>query len=121
MEDRGGKVELCLPYATLEPVRELLLQMFLGEKFGRDAIWENHLANELWQTTVDINAILGEVEVPLNDVLNLQVGSQVMLNCSPDSSVELRCGEAPLFSGKMGRREGKIAVQVEGVAKERDK
>jgi flagellar motor switch protein FliM len=120
MEDRGGKVELCLPYATLEPVRELLLQMFMGEKFGRDAIWENHLANELWQTSIDINAILGEVEVPLNDVINLEVGSRVMLNCSPDSSVELRCGEAPLFSGKMGRRDGNIAIQVEGVAKDRD-
>ena len=36
MEDRGGRLELMLPYATLEPVRELLLQMFMGEKFGRD-------------------------------------------------------------------------------------
>ena len=32
------RLELLLPYATLEPVRELLLQMFMGEKFGRDAI-----------------------------------------------------------------------------------
>jgi len=38
MEDRGGKIETLLPYATLEPVRELLLQMFMGEKFGRDSI-----------------------------------------------------------------------------------
>ena len=30
MEDRGGRLELLLPYATLEPVRELLLQMFMG-------------------------------------------------------------------------------------------
>ena len=37
MEDRGGRLELLLPYATLEPVRELLLQMFMGEKFGRDS------------------------------------------------------------------------------------
>ena len=44
MEDRGGRLELLLPYATLEPVRELLLQMFMGEKFGRDSIWETHLA-----------------------------------------------------------------------------
>ncbi len=36
MEDRGGRLELMIPYATLEPVRELLLQMFMGEKFGRD-------------------------------------------------------------------------------------
>ena len=28
MDGRGGRLELLLPYATLEPVRELLLQMF---------------------------------------------------------------------------------------------
>ncbi|MEE9318552.1 MAG: flagellar motor switch protein FliM, partial [Rhodospirillales bacterium] len=56
MEDRGGRLELLLPYATLEPVRELLLQMFMGEKFGRDSIWETHLAEELWMTDVDLEA-----------------------------------------------------------------
>ena len=40
MEDRGGRTELLLPYATLEPIRKLLLQQFMGEKFGRDSIWE---------------------------------------------------------------------------------
>ena len=53
MEDRGGRIELLLPYATLEPVRELLLQQFMGEKFGRDSIWETHLANELWETDIE--------------------------------------------------------------------
>ncbi len=61
MEDRGGRLELLLPYATLEPVRELLLQMFMGEKFGRDSIWENHLASELWFTDVELEAVLGKV------------------------------------------------------------
>ncbi|RZJ29665.1 MAG: flagellar motor switch protein FliM, partial [Brevundimonas sp.] len=47
MEDRGGRIELLLPYATLEPIRKMLLQQFMGEKFGRDNIWEGHLATEL--------------------------------------------------------------------------
>ncbi len=50
MEDRGGKVELLLPHATLEPVREALLQQFMGEKLGRDSIWETHLAEDLMWT-----------------------------------------------------------------------
>ena len=50
MEDRGGRLELLLPYATLEPIRKMLLQQFMGEKFGRDNIWEGHLASELWAT-----------------------------------------------------------------------
>jgi flagellar motor switch protein FliM len=116
MEDRGGKLELCLPYATLEPVRELLLQMFLGEKFGRDSIWENHLANQLWQTHVDIEAVLGEIRMPLYDALNLKVGSRIMLNATPQSSVTLRCGDAALFVGAMGRKDGNIAIRVEDKA-----
>ena len=56
MEDRGGRLEMLLPYATLEPVRELLLQMFMGEKFGRDSIWETHLAEELWLTYVEMGS-----------------------------------------------------------------
>src|ERR1700761_7212784 len=34
MAHRGGHVELLLPYATIEPIRSVLLQMFMGEKFG---------------------------------------------------------------------------------------
>jgi len=112
MEDRGGKIELCLPYATLEPVRELLLQMFLGEKFGRDSIWETHLANQLWQTHVEIEAVLDEIKLPLDQAVKWEVGSQIMLNATPQSEVTLRCGESELFVGTMGRHDGNIAIKV---------
>src|SRR5258707_12028479 len=58
MEDRGGRIELMLPYATLEPIRKLLLQQFMGEKFGRDSFWESHLATELGSTRVGFAPIL---------------------------------------------------------------
>lgn len=113
MDERGGKIDLLLPYATLEPVRELLLQMFMGEKFGRDPIWENHLARELWHTDMEIEAVLGGTVMTLDDVLKLSVGSQIMLKAEPGSDIELRCGEISLFKGKMGRKRGNMAVRIE--------
>lgn len=112
MEDRGGRLELMLPYATLEPVRELLLQMFMGEKFGRDSIWETHLANELWNTDVELEAVLDEVVMSLNDVLNLKPGSRILLNAMSNSTIDMRCGNVSLFGGKMGRKSGNIAVRI---------
>ncbi len=112
MEDRGGRIELLLPYSTLEPIRELLLQMFMGEKFGRDAIWENHLTQEVYLTDVELKCMLGQASISLNDVLNWQVGSQVILDVSPEDPVELRCGDTPLYSGQMGRKGERIAVRV---------
>ena len=113
MEDRGGRLELVLPYATLEPVRELLLQMFVGEKFGRDSIWEIHLANEMWNTDIDIEAVLDEQVMSLEDVMNLKVGSRLMFSVNADPKIEFICSNVPLLSGRMGRQGDKIAILVE--------
>jgi flagellar motor switch protein FliM len=102
-----------LPYATLEPIRKLLLQQFMGEKFGRDSIWESHLATELWSTRVDIEAILDEQIMPLSKIMNLKVGETFLLNASPDSKIDLRCRGVPLLRGRMGRAGSSVAVRVE--------
>ena len=116
MEDRGGRLELMLPYATLEPVRELLLQMFMGEKFGRDSIWENHLATELWFTEVPIEVVLDEMASSLGHVLEWQPGTFLPLSATPNSEVMLRCGSIPMFTAHMGQKSGNIAVKIEGKA-----
>jgi flagellar motor switch protein FliM len=114
MEDRGGRLELMLPYATLEPVRELLLQMFMGEKFGRDSIWETHLAEELWLTNINLDAVLDKQTMRLKEVLNLKVGSRLMLNATPETEVDLKCGEVEMFHGSMGRKGHHIAIRIDG-------
>jgi flagellar motor switch protein FliM len=113
MEDRGGRAELLLPYATLEPIREMLLQQFMGEKFGRDNIWESHLATELWSTNLQVRAVLDEMAVPLRKMLDLKVGDTILLNASPDSHVTLKAGDIPLTRGRVGRVNGKMALRVE--------
>jgi flagellar motor switch protein FliM len=113
MEDRGGRMELLLPYATLEPVRELLLQQFMGEKFGRDSIWETHLAEELWSTDVDLDVVLDEQVMRLSDVMEFKPGTRIVLNAAPNAPVQLRCGAVPLFEGKLGRRKSRMAVRIE--------
>ncbi|PJI43449.1 flagellar motor switch protein FliM [Ferrovibrio sp.] len=117
MEDRGGRLELLLPYATLEPVRELLLQMFMGEKFGRDSIWENHLATELWSTDVEIEAVLDEQVMTLGQVMNLEVGKTIMFNATPESVIMMRCGGISMVEGRMGRMGNNIAVKIDRTLK----
>lgn len=113
MEDRGGRLELLLPYATLEPIRKMLLQQFMGEKFGRDNIWESHLASELWHTKVEVRAVLEQQTMPLKRILELKVGDTLMLNAAPDSRIALTCGGVALTRGQVGRIGHKVAVRVE--------
>ena len=113
MGDRSGRIEIMIPYATLEPIRELLLQMFMGEKFGRDAIWENHLTREIYQTDVFLSAILGETTVPLNNLVNWKPGSVLMLNTRPDDLIEMRVGDKGMFMAKIGQKKDLIACSIE--------
>ena len=112
MEDRGGTIELLLPYATIEPIRDVLLQMFMGEKFGRDPIWENHLATEIGQADIAVEAVLYEAELPLKQLMQLEVGHTLTLDLKPDALVTVRCGEVTLTEGRMGRVGDRVAVRV---------
>ena len=112
MDDRGGKIEILLPYATIEPIREQLLQMFMGEKFGRDPIWEGHLATEIYSADVEIEAVLHEQELPLSRVLNLKTGDMVMFERTPSDPVRLRCGDVELTEAIMGHIGNHVSVRV---------
>lgn len=112
MEDRGGSVEIMMPYATLEPIRDLLLQMFMGEKFGRDPIWEGHLATEIHAAEIGVDAVLHETYLPLGRVLSLDVGQTLVFDVDPADPVTIKCGDVPLTEGTLGKVEDSIAIRV---------
>jgi len=113
MEDRGGAIELLLPYATIEPIRAVLLQMFMGEKFGRDPIWEGHLATEIGQAEIGVDAVLYEAHLPLRQMMKLSVGDTLMLELKTDALVKVRCGDVTLTEGRMGKVGDRVAVRVD--------
>ncbi len=113
MEERGGCIEVLLPYATLEPVRNLLLQGFMGERFGRDSIWEGHLAREIMGTDIELEAVLDEQVIALRDALEFTVGTVLDLNAGADSEILMRSGHVAMFKGHIGRTGDHLAVRVD--------
>ena len=112
MDDRGGRIEILLPYATIEPIREQLLQMYMGEKFGRDPIWEGHLATEIFAADVQLEAVLHEFDMPLSRVLKLSAGETIMFDRAPAEPIKLRCGDVDLTEGVMGHIGNHVSVRV---------
>jgi flagellar motor switch protein FliM len=112
VDGRGGMLQILFPYATIEPIRELLTQSFMGEKLGRDHVWEGHLATEIWQADVSMEAVLHEMMLPLKQVMRLKVGDTLMFDAKPSDLITVRCGDWALSQGRIGQVDGNIAVQV---------
>ena len=113
IDDRGGRLEIVIPYATLEPVQHLLQQMFMGEKFGNDNIWEEHWAEEMLCAETDLEVSLGDQMMTLNELMKLKVGSTMQLRTRPNDLVTLRAGDTPLLLGRVGRLGDRVAIQIE--------
>ncbi|HYZ47736.1 MAG TPA: flagellar motor switch protein FliM [Sphingomonas sp.] len=114
MEGRGGRLSFLLPYATLEPVRDKLLQRFMGEKLGRDVIWETHMRSEIQRTEISLEAVLAERMLPLCDVHSLELGQTLSLNRHADSPIEITSGGVRLGRAQLGQRNNNIALRLIG-------
>ncbi len=114
---RGGSIDIILPYVMIDPIKDSLSQSYMGEKFGRDTLWENHLASQLWETNFPIEAVLPDQTLSLREVLSWKVGSQFPIHSSPTAPVALKCGSYNLGLGKVGQKSGNVAISVEELYK----
>src|SRR5690606_17770749 len=112
MEGRGGKLSFLLPYATLEPVRNKLLQRFMGEKMGRDAMWEAHMRTEIRKTEVHLDAVLAERMFPLSEVRSLKVGQTLALHKHPDEPFDIQSSGVQLGRAQLGQRNQNVAARL---------
>jgi flagellar motor switch protein FliM len=114
IEGKGGRFSILLPYATIEPVREKLLQRFMGQKVGRGNIWEEHMAAEMLKTEVPVDVVLGEKVLRLEEVRAFEVGHTILLKTAPDDALQIQSGGVPMGRAQIGQRRNNIAVRLIG-------
>lgn len=115
MDERGGHFDIIIPYSSVEPIRDLLLQNFMGEKFGRDPIWENHLASRIKEANIKLQAALPAEQFSLHEVLSWKVGSQISLSCNTSTQVGMYRDDYCVLTGRMGQKNGHVAIMVNNI------
>ena len=112
IEDRTGQFEIVLPYSTLEPIRPQLSQLFMGENFGDDTNWSRHFTGVIKNSSVEIEAVFDEKEVPMDDVMSWEVGSIIEFEKKIDDMATVRSSKEPIYRGIMGEKEGHVAIKI---------
>ena len=113
LERRSGCIDIVLPRASLEPIREQLAQRYINERGPMDAVWEERLKAQLTTTPVEVVGVLQAKPRSLREILSWQPGSHVTLEATPESMVEVIYGGMPAWSGLMGRKGDNVALSLE--------
>ncbi len=112
LEKVSGTIKIVIPYATLEPIKSKLTVGFQSEQLEVDYIWINRIKEHVLKTKVDVRVRLGEADININDLVNLEVGDILQLNKDAASSLEIDVEGITKFFGVPGVLRGQRAVRI---------
>lgn len=119
MENSTGKVTLCIPYASLEPLKEKLQGGIQSEQLERDNTWAEGFRRQLFGVPVEVMVRLGNAEVTGKELLNLNVGDVIQLDTFSKDELRVDVGGITRFMGYPGLYKGNQAVQISKILERR--
>ena len=112
VEYSSGLVTLCMPYATLEPLREKLQAGFQSEQMEVDKGLLERFRKNILQAEVDLVVELGSTQIAAGDVANFQIGDIVPLEQYATDPVRIFVEGVMKYDGYAGVYRGCQAVQI---------
>ncbi len=111
LDGGGGDVHVTMPYAMIEPLRELLDSGVASDRVEHDERWIQALKEEIEDADVEIGTVLGRARIPLSQLINLKPGDVIPFDFSGQATVVAE--DVPIFRGEYGVSHGRQAVKIE--------
>ena len=115
VEGKQCKAYLCIPYGTVEPIKEKLYSAFSADRDELDMKWLDRLKDRLKEIPVTITGELGKVKLDISRVVDLKVDNLIMLDRRVDEDIDILVEGSRKFTGKFGIYRGAMAVKVNKV------
>lgn len=109
--ESSGAIHLCIPYGTLEPIRETLYSAINSDQLEKSGSWVNKLSSQLVTADIELAAVLSQTDITLGELLNLQVGDFIELDLK--ESLTVSAGGVPFLQCRYGTNENRYAVKID--------
>jgi len=113
LDGGGGDFHIALPYSMLEPIRELLDAGVQSDREDTDQRWSAALKDEIMDVEVELEVGLGEVELTLRKIMEMEVGDIIPFDM-PDELV-IKTEDLPSFRGKLGQVNDHYGLEVTSI------
>jgi flagellar motor switch protein FliM len=109
--ETSGSVHFCIPYSTLEPIRDVLYSTIQGDAAEPDRRWVNLLKQQIQAANVDLVAELGTAPATVEQLLSFKPGDFIELDLEP--VIQAKIDGVPVFDCHYGISNGRYAVKIE--------
>ncbi|MDH3208851.1 MAG: flagellar motor switch protein FliM, partial [Burkholderiaceae bacterium] len=110
--DISGTIYFCIPYSTLEPIRDVLYSTIQGgDSTGPDRRWVNLLSSQIQAADVELVAELGHAPTTVEQLLAYKPGDFIELDLRPE--IKAKVAGVPVFDCHYGISNGKYALKID--------
>jgi len=109
--DTTGTVHFCMPYSTLEPIRDVLYSTVQGDSTEPDRRWINLLKTQLQSAEVQLVAELATAPATVEQLLAFKPGDFIELDLDP--AIQAKVDGVPLLDCHYGTANGRYAIKID--------
>ena len=109
--DTTGSVHFCIPYSTLEPIRDTLYSTIQGDSTEPDRRWVNLLKHQIQSAEVELVAELAHAGATVEQLLSFKPGDFIELDLDP--MIKAKVSGVPVFDAHYGVSNNKYAIKID--------
>ncbi|MCE9657890.1 MAG: flagellar motor switch protein FliM [Burkholderiales bacterium] len=106
-----GVIHFCIPYSTLEPIRDVLYSTMQGDSVEVDRRWVNLLRQQIQPAIVELVAELAHAPATVEQLLSFKAGDFIELDLK--QVIQAKVSGVPLFDCHYGTSNGKYSLKVD--------
>jgi flagellar motor switch protein FliM len=109
--ETSGAIHLCIPYSTLEPIRDVLYGTVQGEAGEHDRRWVDLLTTQIQSAQVQLVAELATTQATVEQILAFKPGDFLELDLDP--AIQAKVDGVPLFDCTYGTANNRYAIKID--------
>lgn len=109
--ETSGTIYFCIPYSTLEPIRDVLYSTTVGDSAEPDRRWINLLKTQIQAAEVELVAELGTAPATVEQLLAFKPGDFIELDLDP--MIQTKVDGVPVFQCHYGTSNGRYALKID--------
>ena len=118
LENVSGIITICIPYSSIEPIKDRLKTSFQDEAKEVDKEWRRYIEKKIMDMDMELSCTIGMANIKAEELLGLKVDDVIILDRNPGNNTIVKIEGIPKFKGSPGSCNNRKAVKISERIKE---